>query len=141
MTARTMLEIGDSCDFAKTISESDVYLFGGITGDYSPMHFNEAAAQSTPYGQRIVQGVLTFSFGSTASTLIQQKYDCSLSSVSYGYDRVRFVAPVFFGDTIMAHYEVVSVDEEAMKTFADITITNQDGKVVCVARHILKYFE
>ena len=69
------LEVGNSCTFTKTISESDVYLFGGITGDYSQMHFNEAFMKTTKYGTRIVHGVLTFALGSTASTLIQQKYE------------------------------------------------------------------
>ena len=66
------LEVGNSCSFTKTVSESDVYQFGGITGDYSQMHFNEAFMKTTKYGTRIVHGVLTFAFGSTASTLIQQ---------------------------------------------------------------------
>ena len=104
------LEVGNSCTFTKTISESDVYLFGGITGDYSQMHFNEAFMKTTKYGTRIVHGVLTFALGSTASTLT-------------------------------ATYTVCEVDEEAMKTYADVIVTNQDGTVVCVAKHILKFFE
>ena len=77
------LEVGNSCTFTKTISESDVYLFGGITGDYSQMHFNEAFMKTTKYGTRIVHGVLTFALGSTASTLIQQKYESPIPSASY----------------------------------------------------------
>ena len=133
------LKVGDWYDFSKTISESDVYMFGGVTADFSPMHFNEVFASTTPYGTRIVHGLLTFTFGSTASTLIQQKYECSIPSASYGYDHVRFTAPVFFGDTVTAHYEIVRVDDEAMKSYGDITITNQHGDVVCVATHILKF--
>lgn len=53
------LEVGNSCSFTKTVSESDVYQFGGITGDYSQMHFNEAFMKTTKYGTRIVHGVLT----------------------------------------------------------------------------------
>ncbi len=135
------LEVGNSCTFTKTVSESDVYMFGGITGDYSQMHFNEAFMKTTKYGTRIVHGVLTFAFGSTASTLIQQKYESPIPSASYGYDHLRFTAPVYFGDTLTATYTVKEVDEEAMKTYADVVITNQDGTVVCVATHILKFFE
>ena len=131
------LEVGNSCTFTKTISESDVYLFGGITGDYSQMHFNEAFMKTTKYGTRIV----TFALGSTASTLIQQKYESPIPSASYGYDHLRFTAPVYFGDTLTATYTVCEVDEEAMKTYADVIVTNQDGTVVCVAKHILKFFE
>jgi 3-hydroxybutyryl-CoA dehydratase len=135
------LKVGDNCSFTKTISESDVYLFGGITGDFSQMHFNEAFMKTTKYGTRIVHGVLTFALGSTASTLIQQKYQSPIPSASYGYDHLRFTAPVYFGDTITATYTVTEVDQDAMKTYADVVMTNQDGTVVCVATHILKFFE
>ena len=56
--------------------------------------------QTTKYGTRIVHGPLTFCLGSTASTLIQQKYDAGMPSVSYGYDHVRFTAPVFESDEL-----------------------------------------
>ena len=56
------LEVGNSCTFTKTISESDVYLFGGITGDYSQMHFNEAFMKTTKYGTRIVTWCFDFRF-------------------------------------------------------------------------------
>ncbi len=97
--------------------------------------------KTTKYGTRIVHGVLTFALGSTASTLIQQKYESPIPSASYGYDHLRFTAPVYFGDTLTATYTVCEVDEEAMKTYADVIVTNQDGTVVCVAKHILKFFE
>ena len=61
------LAVGDSVSFTKTISESDVYMFAGITGDFSQMHTNEEFMKTTPYQKRIVHGVLTFAFGSTAS--------------------------------------------------------------------------
>lgn len=134
------LQVGNSCTFTKTVSESDVYQFGGITGDFSQMHFNEEFMKTTSYGTRIVHGVLTFALGSTASTLIQQKYDSPIPSASYGYDHVRFVNPVYFGDTLTATYTVTRVDEDEMKTYADVVITNQDDTVVCVATHILKFF-
>lgn len=135
------LKPGDNYVYSKTITETDVVLFGAATGDMSRMHFNEQFMQTTKYGTRIVHGPLTFCLGSTASTLIQQKYDAGMPSVSYGYDHVRFTAPVFFGDTITATYTVTDVDEEAMKTFADIVMVNQKDEVVCVAKHILKFFE
>lgn len=135
------LAVGDNYSFTKTLTETDVYMFGGVTGDFSQMHFNEEMAKTTPYGTRIVHGVLTFALGSTASTLIQQKYNSPIPSASYGYDHLRFTNPVFFGDTVTATYTITEVDEEAMKTYADVVITNQHGTVVCVATHILKFFE
>lgn len=134
------LKVGDSASFTKTISESDVYLFGGITGDFSPDHFNAEAMSHTQFGQRIVHGILTFSLSGTASTLLQQKYQCPIPSVSYGYDHLRFTAPVFFGDTLTATDTISKVDQENMKTYGDIVVKNQRGQVVCVATHILKFF-
>lgn len=135
--AKLPLKVGDNCSYTRTISESDVYLFGGVTGDMSPMHFNQTfCEEKSAYGTRVAHGPLVFCLASTASTNIQQKYDSPIAAASYGYDHVRFTAPVFFGDTVTAYYEIVEVDEEANKSFADITITNQDGKVVCVCKHI-----
>jgi len=133
------LKVGDSCQFTKTISESDVYLFGGITGDFSQMHYNEEFMKTTQYGTRIVHGVLTFALGCTASTMIQQQMKSPIPSASYGYDRLRFVKPVFFGDTLTSTYTVARVEEDTMKTFSDLVITNQRGEVVVVATHILKF--
>lgn len=135
------LAVGNDYTYTRTISEADVYQFGGVTGDQSPMHFNETfCKEKSAYGTRVAHGPLVFCLGSTASTLIQQKYDSPIAAASYGYDHVRFTAPVFFGDTVSAHYVVTEIDEDACKSFANITYTNQDGTVVCVAKHILKFF-
>ena len=133
------LKVGDFYDFSKTVTEADVVLFGGVTAEFSPMHFNEAFCKKTPYGTRIVHGVLSLALASTASTNIQTKYETDIPAASYGYDHLRFTAPVFFGDTLTAHYEIVKVDDEAMKSYGDITVTNQKGEVVCVCTHILKF--
>jgi len=139
MNSKLPLKVGDTCSFTKTISESDVYLFAGITGDFSQMHMNEEFMKTTPYKTRIVHGVLTFALGSTASTLIQLRVNSPIPSVSYGYDRLRFVKPVFFGDTVTAVYTVTEVDEDSMKTFAKLEVLNQHGQVCTVATHILKF--
>lgn len=89
------LKVGDTYSYTKTISESDVYMYAGITGDFSQMHMNAEFMKTTPYKERIVHGVLTFSFGCTASTMIQQQAKADIPSVSYGYDKLRFIKPVF----------------------------------------------
>jgi acyl dehydratase len=141
MSSKLPLAVGDTCSFSKTISESDVYLFAGITGDFSQMHMNEEFMKTTPYKTRIVHGVLTFALGSTASTMIQLEAKSSIPSVSYGYDRLRFVKPVFFGDTVTAVYTITEVDEVNMKTFAKLEVLNQHGQVCTVATHILKFIQ
>jgi len=135
------LKVGDHSEFTKTISESDVYGFAGITGDFSQMHTNEAFMQTTPYGTRIVHGVLSFALGSTASTLVQTKVDGALPSVSYGYDHLRFLRPVYIGDTLRAEYTVTSVDDAALRSEADVHVYNQREELCVVATHILKFFE
>ena len=130
--------VGTTVSFSKTVSESDVYLFAGITGDLSRNHVDEAYMATTPYGGRIAHGMLVLSYASTTSTMIQALAgrDC----VSYGYDRVRFTAPVRLGDTITVTYTITEVDEAADKTYARIETRRADNTLVCVASHILKYF-
>ena len=79
------LHVGDTAEFTKTVTETDVYLFGGITADYSQMHFNEEFMKKTMYGTRIVHGILTFAIGCTASTKIQEQVKSPVPSASYGY--------------------------------------------------------
>lgn len=133
------LSVGDSASFTKTISESDVYLFAGITGDFSRMHTDDEFMKTTPYKKRIVHGVLTFALGSTASTLIQVQAKAEIPSLSYGYDHLRFLRPVYFGDTVTAIYTIESVDLDNMKTFAKVEIFNQHQELCVVATHILKF--
>jgi acyl dehydratase len=59
--------------------------------------------------------------------------------VSYGYDKIRFPAPVFIGDTVTVTYEIASLDVPARKTFGRITVTNQRGEVVAAGIHVLKW--
>ena len=66
-------------------------------------------------------------------------YRTGMTAVSYGYDRVRFIKPVLVGDTITATYTIAEIDEETLKTYADIKIVNQSRELCTVARHILKF--
>ena len=134
------LHIGDTAEFTKTVTETDVYLFGGITADYSQMHFNEEFMKKTMYGTRIVHGILTFAIGCTASTKIQEQVKSPVPSASYGYDRLRFIRPVFFGDTLTCRYTVDRIEEETNRTFSKLEIFNQHGEIVVAAIHILKFF-
>ena len=128
--------VGDSVTFTKTVGETDVYLFAGITGDFAPNHVDRTYMERTRYGERIAHGVLVLGYTSTASTKMLAK--AGADAVSYGYDRVRFTAPVFFGDTITVHYEVERIDEAERKVYSAIRVSNQDGVLCLVATHILK---
>jgi 3-hydroxybutyryl-CoA dehydratase len=128
--------------FSKTVSESDVYLFAGITGDLSPNHVDEAKMKKTAYGRRIAHGALIIGYMSAASTrFIEQGFalGADTTAVSLGYDRVRFLKAVFFGDTITVTYSVKSVDEARMRSQSEITVCNQSEELVAVATHIMKW--
>ncbi len=134
--------IGTEVRFAKTIAESDIYLFAGITGDFASNHVNEEAMKRSAYGRRIAHGVLLIGFMSTASTLLIAKGAVAIADstpVSLGYDRVRFLAPVFIGDTIEVAYRVAEVDPEKSRTRSKIEVRNQRGELVAVAEHIMKW--
>jgi 3-hydroxybutyryl-CoA dehydratase len=131
------LEVGDAVAFSKTVGESDVYLFAGITGDFSPNHVNREVMSGTPYKERIAHGVLSVGFASTTSTLMIEK--SGGTAVSVGYDRIRFIGPIFIGDTVTVTYTISEIDEENLRTRADIEVTNQCGEVCTVAQHILKF--
>jgi 3-hydroxybutyryl-CoA dehydratase len=133
--------VGDATQFSKTVSESDVYLFAGITGDFAPNHVNKAYMEKSGYGGLIAHGALLVGYMSTASTQMAAKSrsDPSVVGVSLGYDRMRFLAPVYFGDTITVDYRIATIDQDKLRATADIKITNQDGTLVAVATHLLKW--
>lgn len=137
--AKIKLNVGDTFYFTKTVSESDVYMFAGITGDFHPNHVNEDLMSKTNYGHRIVHGALGIGFISTASSVALAAQD--LRAVSLGYDHIRFLKAIYFGDTITVKYVVETKDEEKMKSVANVEILNQHGEVCTVAKHIAKYFE
>ena len=95
--------------------------------------------KTTTYGRRIAHGALLVGLMSHASTKVIT--DLPGTIVSYGYDRVRFPAACFIGDTVTVTYEITGRDEAAMKTFARVTCTTQRGDVVAAATHILKVVE
>lgn len=133
------LNIGDQVSFSKTIGEVDVYLFAGITGDFSPNHVNDEYMSKTPYKKRIAHGVISVGLASTTSTLMVEK--TNMTAVSYGYDRIRFINPIFIGDTVTVTYTIEEIDIKSLKTIANIEIKNQSGELCTVAKHILKFFE
>ncbi len=136
------LKIGDRVAFTKTVSESDVYLFAGITGDFAPNHVDAEFMRRSSYGRRIAHGALLIGFMSTASTMMVQQHgglDGDATPVSLGYDRIRFTGPVFFGDTLTVTYEITETDPDRQRTRSTVEVRNQEGQTVAVAQHILKW--
>jgi acyl dehydratase len=133
---------GQKVEFSKTVSESDVYMFAGLTGDLSSNHVNEHVMSRSKYKHRIAHGALMIGFMSTASTKMIEVHagvSETETAVSLGYDKIRFLGPVFFGDTVNVHYEIIDVDTAKRRSRSKITVTNQNGDLVSTGEHILKW--
>ncbi len=130
------IPVGLRARFTKTVSESDVYLFAGITGDLDPNHVDEEYCRKTSLGHRVAHGALIVGYTSAASTRILQDFERPM--VSVGYDRIRFLKPVYFGDTLTIDYEIASIERERERTVAKIEVTNQRNELVLVATHIMQ---
>ena len=133
--------IGREATFMKTVSESDVYLYAGITGDFSPNHVNQTYMARSAWGRRMAHGALLLGFVSTASTMAiaDTRHGAEETPVAVGMDRVRFLKPVFIGDTVTVSYRIERFDDTKRRTFAKARITNQDGVLVAVADHLLQW--
>jgi acyl dehydratase len=135
---RDAIKVGTVVEVSRTIAESDVYMFAGITGDGGRNHQDESYMRTTRYGRRLVQGAYLIGLMSAASVVWAETL--KTPGVSYGYDRIRFTGPVFIGDTIRVRYEVSSLDEEKAMVRSNVTCHNDRGEVVAVATHLLKFF-
>jgi 3-hydroxybutyryl-CoA dehydratase len=144
MTNALKPAIGAEVTCSKTVAESDVMLFAGITGDFSPNHVDEEAMRKTAYGGRIAHGALLVGYMSRASTLIGERCGALMEThypVSLGYDRVRFLKGVRIGDTLTIHYRIGAIDEAKSRTIADITMISQSGETCAAATHIMTWLK
>lgn len=122
--------------FGRTMTEADIVLHAGHTGDFFPHHMDAHWCSGQEFGQRIAHGTMIFSIGiGLTATVINPV------AFSIGYDRLRFVKPVYIGDTI--HTEVVVKEKYPDKKRADhgrvieaVTVLNQDGEIVLYCEHI-----
>ena len=127
MTGKSIeeLSIGQTARFSKTITEADVYLYAGISGDFNPAHVDEEFAKKTFFKTRIAHGMLTASFISTIiGTMLPGP-----GSI-YMQQQVRFLAPVKIGDTVTAVAEVVEILSEKKRVRLKTTCINQEGTTV-----------
>jgi 3-hydroxybutyryl-CoA dehydratase len=119
------IKIGDTAEFSKTVSESDVYLYAGVTGDFNPAHINETYAAQTFFKTRIAHGILCAGF---ISTVIGTKLPGTGSI--YIKQELNFLAPVRFGDTITARVEVIEINTDKNRVRLSTTCVNQKGTQV-----------
>ena len=129
--------LGDArTSLGRTVTESDIVLHAGQTGDFFPHHMDAEWCKTQPFKQRIAHGTLIFSIaiGQTATQINPEAF-------SKGYDRLRFIKPVFIGDTIRTKVTVTEVTLDKKPGFGKITehveVFNQDDTLVMVCDHIL----
>ncbi|MCP4020473.1 MAG: MaoC family dehydratase [Desulfobacteraceae bacterium] len=127
MSGKTIsaIRVGDQAQFTKTISESDVYLYAGVTGDLNPAHINEEYAKNTFFKGRIAHGMLMAGF---ISTVVGMKLPGPGSI--YLEQQLKFLAPVRLQDTITARVEVKEIDTTKNLIQLETQCINQDKKIV-----------
>ena len=121
----------------RTITETDVVIHAGQTGDFYPHHMDEEWCKTQEFGRRIAHGTLIFSVavGMTAG-------DVNTKSFSYGYDRLRFIRPVFIGDTIRAKVRITEKRDHPKRLDSGIVVElcevfNQKQEIVVACEHRL----
>jgi 3-hydroxybutyryl-CoA dehydratase len=119
------LKVGDTAKFSKTISESDVYLFAGVTGDLNPAHINEDYAKDTYFKTRVAHGMLSASFISTViGTMLPGP------GTIYMRQEVSFLKPVKIGDTVTAIVEIAEIMADKKRIRLKTYCINQEDKKV-----------
>jgi 3-hydroxybutyryl-CoA dehydratase len=119
------LKIGERARLAKTIAESDVYGYAGITGDFNPAHINQEYAETTYFKSRIAHGLLSAGFISAAIGTVLPG-----PGTVYLKQELSFMAPVYIGDTITASVEVAEINADKNRVVLKTTCENQKGELV-----------
>ena len=122
---------------ARTITETDIVIHAGHTGDFFPHHMDAEAMKSSQWGQRIAHGTMTFSIGIGLTA-----GEINPLAFTYGYERLRFPKPVFIGDTIHTLLSITSLEDDPKRkdhgrVTEEIRVLNQRGETVLACDHIL----
>jgi 3-hydroxybutyryl-CoA dehydratase len=117
--------VGQSASFSKTVTEHDVYTFAGVTGDFNPAHVDEVYASGTSFKKRIAHGMLS---AGLVSAVLGTKLPGPGSI--YAGQTLKFLAPVYIGDTITATATVKEVIAERRRLILTTECTNQEGVAV-----------
>ena len=126
------MEIGDKASFTKTVTETDVVNYAGVTGDFNPAHINEEYAKNTMFKGRIAHGMLGAGF---ISAVLGTKLPGP--GAIYISQEIKFTAPVKINDTVTATAEVIEKNEEKNRVTIKTTCTNQEDKTVIKGEAVL----
>jgi acyl dehydratase len=132
------IEVGDVIEsIPRTIVESDIWLFAYLTADFFPIHTDIEFARKTPFGERIAQGMLVLSIAlGMIDQVVLSRFDVSSVVAFFGIQNVRFLRPVFIGDTVKAISKVkekVDRDEKSGVVTYQLEVKNQRDETVLTA--------
>lgn len=118
---------------SRTITEADVVNFAGVSGDFNPLHTSKTEMEESDFGERIAHGALVFSVMTGLTRRIV--HERAETVAFYGVDRLRFTAPVRFGDTIRVELELVEKEPKEHPTASGVVryaaeVLNQRDEVV-----------
>jgi 3-hydroxybutyryl-CoA dehydratase len=136
------LKVGDEVIQDRQVSAAAIAAFADVSGDRSPNHVDDDEMSKSAYGGRIAHGALLVAFMSACSTEIVERTPNVRSTetpISLGYDRIRFLKPVYVGDKVRLCYTVKEIDATRRRARSEIVIVNQKNETVCVGEHILKW--
>jgi acyl dehydratase len=118
-------EVGQHASFTKTFTEADLQRFIEITSDTNPLHVDDAFAAATPFGRRILHGMLTASIFSTMVGMLIPG-----TGAIYRSQTIRFLLPVYLNETVTAHFIIRSIDRAKHRMEIDAWIENEAGEHV-----------
>jgi 3-hydroxybutyryl-CoA dehydratase len=127
------MNIGDSATFSKTVTESDIMTFAGLTGDFNPVHVNADYAKESVFKERIAHGMLSAGF---ISTVLGTQLP-GPNSIYLGQE-LKFTAPVKIGDTVTAKATIIEKREDKKILKLQTVVMNQRGEVVVDGSAVIK---
>jgi acyl dehydratase len=120
----------------RTVTETDIVIHAGQSGDFFPHHMDEAWCNTQPFRKRIAHGTLIFTIGIGLTADFVNEV-----SMTYGYERLRFIKPVFIGDTITSQVTIKDKKDHKKPGFGLVTelveVQNQEQELVMVCEHLL----
>ena len=125
--AGVSVSVGQKITFSKTVTDEDLVAMAQVSGDTNPLHLEDGYAEKTRFGKRIAHGVLAASFISAAIGIVLPAPD---ETAVYLSQNLRFMRPVFIGDTITAELEVTAVDQERRRVNLNTRCVNQNQEEI-----------
>jgi 3-hydroxybutyryl-CoA dehydratase len=128
-------------EYPRDVSAELIAQFAHVSGDDHPLHLDAEYARSQRYGRVVAHGAMLVGFMSTASTLLSRRIEEEIgyANVSLGYDRLRFIEPVFAGDHILTRIRIAELQPERLRVLCEETCSNGDGATVAIGLHVMRF--